>query len=311
MEQTVRENGGEKLTPYRENIPDTFEIRFAAQSEWKFWEVLAFYVGGVGAGLYAISHFMRVPAGLIAGFFMVVVLKNGAHLLSSSHPGRALKAFSNPKNSWVSRGAYFILFFTIFGAADILLRLGWFPGFGLIVCRSISFMAVLFAFLIMIYVGFVMTTSRSIPLWNSSILPAIFLSYSVALGGACGFIVYPAVEIGYDVSLLSRMLIISITATLFCIVIHLLVLKSSSHTARASVDLLLKGSLRVLFLGGVVTFGLVIPLGLLSHGALDGHYEKITGMVSGVMVLIGGFLYETVLCQGGLYSPLLDVEQPE
>ena len=56
------------LPPYERNIPESFEVRFTAQSDWRLWETVAFYLGGVGAGLYVVSQFLNTRAGLLAGF---------------------------------------------------------------------------------------------------------------------------------------------------------------------------------------------------------------------------------------------------
>ena len=99
---------------------------------------MAFYFGCLGAGLNAISSLLDWRAagdapratvtGLIVGFILVIVIKNGSHILGSSHPGKALRALSQVGSSWISRGSLFILLFGIFGALDVVVRLGWIPG---------------------------------------------------------------------------------------------------------------------------------------------------------------------------------------
>ncbi|NLG66140.1 MAG: hypothetical protein GX536_00340, partial [Actinobacteria bacterium] len=105
-------------------VPESFEARFFGQQDWKFWELMAFYFGCLGAGLYAISSLLDWRAageapratvtGLIVGFILVIVIKNGSHILGSSHPGKALRALSQVGSSWISRGSLFILLFGIF-----------------------------------------------------------------------------------------------------------------------------------------------------------------------------------------------------
>ena len=66
MEVDNAEKTDELFPAYKRNIPESFEVRFTAQSDWRFWETVAFYLGGVGAGLYVVSQFLQAQAGLIA-----------------------------------------------------------------------------------------------------------------------------------------------------------------------------------------------------------------------------------------------------
>jgi len=298
---------GEHLTPYEENIPETFEVRFVVQKDWKFWEVLAFYLGGVGAGLYAVSQFLNVATGLVVGYILVVGCKNMAHLLSSSRPTRALRAFSNPGSSWISRGAYFILFFAVFGAFDIATRLEW-MGRENVIGQSAAVLALLFACMIMIYIGFVMAQSRVMPLWHSPLLPVIFLVYSVALGAALAVIIFSLQGIGFDSVFMKKLLMLTIACTLFFVLIHLLVLMYSSKTAKRSAEFLIKGKTGLVFVGGAVIGGLIIPLALTGYSYITTNPSDVAIVFSGALILIGGFLFESSFLKAGMYSPLVDVD---
>ena len=73
----------DRLPVYEENIPETFEMHYASQTDWETKELVAFFIGGVGTGAYIISQFLNFNPGLILGFLFVVVGKNLGHLISS------------------------------------------------------------------------------------------------------------------------------------------------------------------------------------------------------------------------------------
>lgn len=153
MNTDVRATNGEELSVYEDNIPESFEAKYVSQKDWRLGELLAFYVGGVGAGLYVLSQFVNFMLGLVIGFILVVFGKNIAHLISSSRPIYAIRSMARPGTSWISRGAYFILLFAIFGILDIASRYGWIAGGG-IGGKLFSALAFISAFVVMIYLGF-------------------------------------------------------------------------------------------------------------------------------------------------------------
>jgi len=308
MKHDVIGTTGEQLSPYQRNVAETFEIGFAIQKDWKTWEVLAFYLGGVGAGLYVVAQFLHVTSALIVGYVLVVFGKNFAHLLASSRPQRSIRAFANPRTSWISRGAYCIVLFALFGGVEIALRLGWIGNGELIMGKAASLLAGVFAVMIMLYVGFVMAQSRIIPLWHSPLLPVTLLTYSLALGAALGAVLLFLMEGDYKAGLLNQILFISTALTLFLIFMQMLLLRGSSKTARISAELLMKGRLRGMFVGGVLILGLGVPILLTAYSCFLGEPQKFLTLFAGLLTLGGGFWFESALLKAGIYCPLLDVK---
>jgi formate-dependent nitrite reductase membrane component NrfD len=307
MNTDLMETNAERLPVDEHNIPESFEVRFIPQSDWKLKELLAFYLGGVGTGLYVISQFMNFTAGLVIGFILVVFGKNLAHLVSASRPTNAFRAFARPGTSWISRGVYFIIAFTIFGALDIASRAGWIEWGGTL-GNLLSVLAFVSALLVMIYLGFLMAGARIIPLWHSPLIPAIFLSYSLAFGGALAAILYPISGIEYSIASITKLLLLTIASTLFLILVHLMVMKYSNKAAKRSAELLIRGNLRKIFVGGVLIVGLVIPL-IITGLSQVAHSPTGAGtVIAGVLMLIGGFLFESSFLKAAIYTPLIDVE---
>lgn len=296
--------GEEKLSVYTGNVPDSFEISFIKQNDWASGELIAFYLGGVGAGLYVISQFIGFSAGLLFGFFLAAICKNVAHMKSASHPKRAFRALFRPHASWISRGALFVIFFAVFGALDITQKLGWihWSGFQAALFASLAFSS---AVLVMIYLGFLMAGARAIPLWHSPLVPAIFLSYSLTLGAGAAAVLYPLMGNG-SMDPLARLLLLTASITLFLVVMQLIVLNDSGKAAMHTVRLLTRETLKWFFMGGVLMGGLILPILVAGCMVLWGNTSGIGIFAVGTLLLAGGFLYEKVLLQAGVFSPLLE-----
>src|SRR3990172_7389619 len=95
---------------------DEFSVGFRVQREWSWLILFAFFLGGMGAGLFLISYFIGFNIGLVVGLLIVAVGKNTAHLLFLGRPERFWRAFTQPFISWISRGIYFDTIFIIFSA---------------------------------------------------------------------------------------------------------------------------------------------------------------------------------------------------
>lgn len=109
--------------------PYEWMVKNTAQKEWidgrgiLLW--LAFFLGGVGGGLYLVSLWFDSLWGLLLGWLIIAIGKTGTHLAYLGHPERFWRGFLRPKSSWVSRGLIFIILFAIFGGVHLVLAFGW------------------------------------------------------------------------------------------------------------------------------------------------------------------------------------------
>jgi formate-dependent nitrite reductase membrane component NrfD len=294
----------EALPAYNRNIPDSCALRYKLQNDWKFVEVLSFYLGGVGTGLYILSQLFGCIPGLIAGYLLVVVCKNGAHLLASSKPFRSMGVLSKPGSSWISRGAYGIFTFAVLGLLDIAMRSGNVSAdAGL--ATVVSVLAGLAAFFIMAYVGFVFAEARNIGFWNSPAVPAIIVCYSFCMGYALFGIIDPAKA----AALLSQFLV-ALVATAVLIFFFLIVVNRTRASAKQSVKMLTQGEFSMAFWGGVVVVGLLVPMGLVTYSLCgEAGAKDALLLIAGVLTLLGGLLFETCFIRAGIYNPVVDVAQ--
>ncbi|MEM4297511.1 MAG: NrfD/PsrC family molybdoenzyme membrane anchor subunit, partial [Nitrososphaerota archaeon] len=91
------------------------EWGFGGQRRWRDgWILLAFFLGGIGAGQFFISttlfnHYLSALIGLL----IVAIGKTVAHILYLGKPSRFWRIFFRPQTSWISRGLIFMVIFII------------------------------------------------------------------------------------------------------------------------------------------------------------------------------------------------------
>jgi formate-dependent nitrite reductase membrane component NrfD len=162
------------------------------------------------------------------------------------------------------------------------------------------------AFFLMIYTGFVMSASPAIPFWNTAILPVMFMMYGF-IGGLDLLFLLAAFggEGTFHLEHLEAIQILLMLGTLFFLLVYTIVMYNSSPAGRAAVRDLLTGTGGIMFLGGVVALGLIVPLPIMAYtyyGA--GTSPEIAG-AAGFLTLIGGLLFRWSVLRAGLYLPLL------
>ena len=98
---------------------EQFSVGFDRQREWierrGLLLLTAFYLGGVGGGLFLASLIIGWKAGIPIALGIVALGKGPAHMLYLGRPLRFWRAFRRPHSSWISRGIYFMMSFILFG----------------------------------------------------------------------------------------------------------------------------------------------------------------------------------------------------
>lgn len=282
-------------------------VKPTPQTEWiekrgiLLW--LAFYVGGLGGGVYLVSLYFNSLVGILISWLIVVVLKGGFHILYLGHPFRFWRMFFRPQSSWISRGLIFVVAFI--GLVFIQLLLAYFkPGTGLE--TLVTVLAVIMAVGMSIYTGFVMNYVNGIQFWTSSLLPFLFLlcgvlgGFGVVLGIAniAGGIDIMAVETG-------SMILMIVMAGL--IVIYLTSARYLGPAGKESVLTLVKGEIAPVFWIGVVLCGIVIPFIVSITSLLGGHPSVGIQIFAILCEITGGLTLRYSILKGGYYSSLIPV----
>ena len=290
---------------------DEFLIGVKPQREWGWLVITYLFLGGAGAGLFLISLYIdHAWAGVLG--LSVLLLGTLLLLLDLGRPERFWRAFFHPQTSWISRGCFFITLVVLFGGVaaaigilGIELPSGTAAGTLSALAKSVAAAA---AVLVMIYTGFVLSPSPAIPFWNSAFFPIIFFAYSLLAGIDILILCSPALP-GPSLDLVSLEKIQNYLALgcLLLLLSHLSVMSGSAVAARESIRLLTRGRWAPLFLGGVIGFGLIIPL--LFAWPLAGQSEfravfAITAVLA-LFRLFGDYLFRFLVIRAGMYDPLL------
>jgi formate-dependent nitrite reductase membrane component NrfD len=301
----------EALPVYTRLIPERQEItsEYKAQADWKFVEVLSFYLGGVGTGLYLLSQILDYTIGLILGYLLVVVCKNGAHLLASSKPFRAMGVLRKPGTSWISRGAYSIFIFAVLGLVDIAFRTGMATAENAFLTSVVTILTAMAAFFIMAYVGFVFAEARNIGFWNSPVIPVLIICYSFCMGYALLLVLAPFTQNQFDLSAISRQFLLTLAATVLMIFILLTVVKRMTKSAQQAASMLITGKFSMMFGFGVIIAGLLVPICIVGYYLANAATASGSLLsLAGVLTLVGGLLFEMCLVYAGVYRPIVEAE---
>ncbi|MEW6374945.1 MAG: NrfD/PsrC family molybdoenzyme membrane anchor subunit [Thermodesulfobacteriota bacterium] len=161
------------------------------------------------------------------------------------------------------------------------------------------------------YTGFILALGKARVLWNTAIMPPIFLVSAMVSGIALMILVviikdsifYRKKETDRALIFdLGKLLVASIVFDLCLIATDILVLLTSHTEAYKAAMMLLKGNFSPLFLGVEIFLGSLIPLFLLLFPFTK---RWITGIaIASLLVMIGIFAMRYIMVVGGLSIPL-------
>ncbi len=161
------------------------------------------------------------------------------------------------------------------------------------------------------YTGFILALGKARVLWNTAIMPPIFLVSAMVSGLAMmilvviikDFIIQRGKEPNRDlIYALGKFLVASIALDLILIGIDLSVLLTSTTEAYKAALMLLDGSFRSLFLGVEILLGAILPLLLLLSPFTKRWIPAYA--VASVLVMVGIFAMRCIMVIGGLSVPL-------
>jgi len=218
---------------------------------------------------------------------------------------RFMYACLNPRTSWVARGFIILSIFIIFGlvllAKDVL-PFGWLHAeSGL--WRIPEIIAFIFAFGTAIYTGILLKATKSIPLWNTYLLPLLFLVSALSTGSMAiilstlGSGLFPHDAGPLKVLMGGEQVLVVIEG----IVLYLFLSQRyrAAEQGKDSVRLLLFGEMRLIFWGGVVLLGFIFPV-ILENIASFFPGNAVLIFVAGVLLLCGGFFLRLGVLHSGI-----------
>lgn len=283
-------------------VGDEFRIGYRKQEAWGWKIAVAFFFGDVGAGTFFVSAFYDFIPGMFFGWLLASFCKPAALMMHLGKPERFWRAVMNVKSAWISRGVLGAILFTGFGFLHMI-NLKWAifnPSIGGIIFA----LAMLGCFIVMIYLGYVLSHSPSLALWSSGLMPLISLIYGL-MGGVTVTILFGVksflAENPAALQLLKTTELILIFLSLVSIVSMLHGVAYRNRAGMATVLRIIFGEYAKWFFGYVLLIG-IIGAGLL---ALTGSVSIFILLLVAIMELIGDLGLKMVLFKSALYSPPL------
>jgi sulfite dehydrogenase (quinone) subunit SoeC len=276
-----------------------FAFGFYRQTFWNWLIGTAFFLGGLGAGLFVLSLLTGHTAGMLIGYVIVVVGKNTAHMLFLGRPERFWRAAMRPDRSWIARGIWAMGFFAVSGMILLLPRLlgpawqlaGW-------IKITVTATAILSAVIIMFYDGFVMNSSPGVAFWRTRLLPLLLLMYAT-LGGTTLSLTIRELRAEATPAFLPNLEHTLLVVNFVLLAVYLARMNRSLPAARETLRQWISGPYARAF------FGLVLLVGLLSTVLLSlvQNHVQATWLVVLIAAceLTGDFALVMVLLKSGLF----------
>jgi formate-dependent nitrite reductase membrane component NrfD len=281
---------------------DDFVVGFKVNRQFKHMVAANFTIEGTGAAVMLGAVFLDCLPCLIGGLVLVAA---GAFVLfmDLGAPDKFWRSITRPDRSWISRGSIFIACLILFGVLYVI-----FPSTrDSAVIKTIIGLS---ALLTMSYTGFLICSMNAIPFWRSKLVPILFVLHSLS-SGLLLLLFYLSLA-GVNAATgktVMQVEIVLLVAALVITWLHVKVVASSSSAARESVRMLLNGQVRLMFLGGALFFGFVLPLAILIIGykTAGAALAGIAPFIAAAMLsrLLGDISYRMALLRTGVYEPVL------
>jgi formate-dependent nitrite reductase membrane component NrfD len=264
----------------------------------------AFFLGGISGGLYLAAAYFDNLTGMFVAW-LLSLLMGVSYMIHLSHPFRFWRMFMKPKTSWIARGFIFIMLFISLTFITLILR-QWFPeATGAI--TTFKVLAGVFAFAQSIYTGFAVSYVNAIKVWNSAIVPILFVTCGITGGLAILLAVFIAGD-SSQIAALENIIRVVLIALAIIIGVYLWNTTYSSAAARDAIKRLIGGSLAPLFWVGVFLFGIVIPVAISISTLYAGEASSGLLITAIVSEIIGGLALRFAILKAGVYTPLLPAD---
>ena len=288
--------------------PYEFMVKYQQQKDWidgrGNFIAFAFFLGGISGGLYLASAYFDNLVGMFIAWLLAGCM-GVSYMIHLSNPMRFWRMFMKPGTSWIARGFIFIMLFIGFTTLQLILS-QWVPDASGAI-TALKIMAGIFAFAQSIYTGFAVSYVSAIKVWNSAIVPILF----VTCGLTGGLAILLAVMMGQDSSqmvMLENIIRVVLIALAVIIGVYLWNTTYSSTAAKDAVLRLIGGSLAPLFWVGVFLFGIVIPVAISITTLFTGEASSGLLITAIISEIIGGLALRFAILKAGVYTPLLPAE---
>jgi len=157
----------------------------------------------------------------------------------------------------------------------------------------------IYAVILGIYTGILLSAFNARPLWNTSILGPLFLVSGMSTGAA---VVLLLSKDHKERKIMGRIDILLILIELFFIIHLFMGFKAGSEASINAANLFLGGSFTAPFFAFVVLLGLIFPA-ILEVFELKGY--KVPVVVPAVLILLGGLIFRFLIVEAGQITKYL------
>ncbi len=284
--------------------PHEFMVKYTPQKDWISGSgmliAFAFFLGGISGGLYLAALYFDDMVGMSAGW-LLAILMGGLDMAHLSKPFRFWRMILKPQTSWISRGFIFIILFVFFAALQLAFSF-WLPELVWVIIFKV--LAGIAAFAVVIYSGFVVSYVSAIKLWNSAIVPVLFVIAGL-IGGLAVMLLISLFRNSPQLTPIQNALMVILVVYLVVIVTYLLSATYSGQAAKSSVMWIVRGSIAPVFWAGLCFLGIVIPVAILFYLRFFGLVSPVLSLVAAVGAIAGTLAFRYVILKAGVYSPLM------
>lgn len=242
---------------------------------------------------FPLDGLTAVTGGLISVLFML--LTTGLLVYDLEKPERFLYILIRPQwNSWLTRGAIFLIGFSTVAGFWLLYELGGLLfDYNVPVVRTIYLIAGFpLAIGVAVYTAFLFAQAEGRDLWQSALLPFHLLVQAFMAGSAVLLVLSLFVSLPSEMSgLIATIFIVTLIVDLFITLAGEFGVPHASEVAAKAAHEISHGRYRNQFWWGSIGIGHVAPL-LLVLAAVFLVDSPILGAVAGVCSAVGLYLYE-------------------
>ncbi len=264
--------------------------------------IVGHFLVGVAGGTWVFGAIFGVPAALLAAY-LLAALGGLAHLLNLGRPERFWRMMVRVRTSWVARGFWGLSLFLLGGLLCLPplfdATVPWSSASP--VAQAGNVLAWAGAVLMIVYMGFVYSTSKGIPFWHSPLHPVLYIAYALRGGAAALLTMTAALGLPIDPQsglLQSWVFITAVVIVLWAFELHM-VRTSGDPAARRSVHELFRGRLMLSVYGGILAIGLIVPA-LLVSGTIV-RVGPTTLAVVGLASIAGDFFMKFASIKAGVH----------
>lgn len=267
---------------------------------WHASYAIYFFVIGICSGLAFLSYGSWITPALRplrekAAYLSFALLAVGGVLLIAdlSQPMRFLNVLNPAYLNFTSPLAWGSLNIVAFGIASVLYLMALKKGDETPRTKLIATVTALLALGLPVYTGYDLTVHQSRPIWNTPVMPVLFVALAIASGSAVGSLIAGGNEAARKV--LHQYLLWSTAAVGVILVSILGTTNYGGAASELTFVILTTGTMGLIFVGIGILAGTAAPVALLL--APVGHKQSGL-MLSALLVLVGSAALRYALLMG-------------